>query len=529
MSIHRGFVHCRLEYIQVGPPSELLWAQFLDSLSEISDARAYIMLYESLVDGLNLSLEETVALHSSSLLVIPPPLPGHSPLSGHRGQILAEASLPKWASLVQEVASGMRQPPLEAQTCPPDYYDLLLSRLSTLAGVPYCRQCYKLGPVCTCPKGQAGKTRWVRPVQPYTGTMSTAPVSMMAGSIPTWASISAGGGPSAVLPTPGYPPLPATPFMDVSSHWTSIQDTSVNLLKTAGIGRRLGPQSVPPQQTPPVPGVTGIQQVRPVSIRPPASTSARGDEVPKTPYQQQIQVPSGDRIVRYQALKAKPNEGSLQVEIPGKSRDGDKAKSTCYVDPSQAEDPMICVTAFGSRGWSRDLEHIISCYYLAQVGPLNGVWLTCWTQFTKYMHTAEDEWVDIKELTPLQFMPYVQRWFQTTTGIHLRDLDRLVEWIRASGYYHWKVADLGQLHLCPHLSGKKVPKGPIMQPSIRKRMLAKRAAEKARKAAEAASRPRRDKPAAQGTRQRSSAGKSQQGSSTNKTQQSSVEEGCEFC
>ena len=194
---------------------------------------------------------------------------------------------------------------------------------------------------------------------------------------------------------------------------------------------------MPPQQTLPVPEVTGIRQVRPVPVRPPASTSAGGDEVPKTPYQQQIQVPSGDQIVRYQAPKAKPNKGSLQVKIPGKSRDGDKAKSTRYIDPSQAEDPMSCVMVFGSRGWSRDLEHIISCYYLAQFGPLNGVWLTHWTQFTKHMHMAEDEWVDIKELTPLQFMPYVQRWFQTTTGIHLRDLDRLVEWIRASGYYHW--------------------------------------------------------------------------------------------
>ena len=116
-------MHCRLEYIQVGTPSESLWARFPDSLSETSEARAYVMLYESPVDGLDLSLEETVALHSSSLLVIPPPPPGHSPLSGHRGQILAEASLPKWASLVQEVASGMRQPPLEAQSCPPDYYD----------------------------------------------------------------------------------------------------------------------------------------------------------------------------------------------------------------------------------------------------------------------------------------------------------------------------------------------------------------------------------------------------------------------
>ena len=514
-------MHCRLEYIQVGTPSESLWAWFPNSLSEISEARAYVMLYESPVDGLDLSLEETVALRSSSLLVIPPPPPGHSPLSGHRGQILAEASLPKWASLVQEVASGMRQPPLEAQTCPPDYYDSLLSRLSTLARIPYCRQCYKLGPVCTCPKGQPANSRWTRPVHPYTGTTSTAPVSMTAGSIPTWASILAASGPSVVLPPPGYPPLPVTPFMDISSHWTSIWDTGMNLLKTAGIGRGLRLQSVPPQQAPPVPGVTGIWQVRPVSVGPPASTSAGGGEVPKTPCQQQIQVPSSDRIVRYQAPKAKPNEGSLQVEIPGKSRDGDKAKLTHYINPSLAEDPLSCVTAFGSWGWSRDLEHIVSCYYLAQVGPLDEVWLTRWMQFTEHMHTAEDEWVDIKELTPLQFMPYVQRWFQNTTGIHLKDLDRLVEWIRASGYYHWKVANLGQLHLCPHLSGKKVPRGPIVRPSIRKRRLAKRAAKKARKAAEAASRLGRGKPATQGTQQRSNAGKSQQGSSTNKTQQSS--------
>ena len=52
-------------------------------------------------------------------------------------------------------------------------------------------------------------------------------------------------------------------------------------------------------------------------------------------------------------------------------------------------------------------------------------------------------------------------------------------------------------------------------------MLTKPAAKRARKAAEAASRPRRDKPAAQGTQQRPSARKSQQGSSTDKTQQSS--------
>ena len=156
---------------------------------------------------------------------------------------------------------------------------------------------------CRLSKGQQAKARWVRPMQPYTGTTLTAPVSTMAGSIPTWASVLAGGRPSVTLPPPGYPPLPATPLMDVSSHWTSIQDTGMNLLKAAGIGRGLRLQSVPPQQTPPVPGVTGIQQVRPLSVEPPASTSAGGDGVLKTPYRQQIQVPSSDRIIRYQAKR----------------------------------------------------------------------------------------------------------------------------------------------------------------------------------------------------------------------------------
>ena len=163
------------------------------------------MLCESSVHRLDLSLEETVALCSSSLLVIPPPPPCHSPLSGHRGQILAEASLPTWVSLVQEVASEMRQPPLEAQACPPDYYNSLLGRLSNLAGIPYCHQCYKLGPACTCSKGQPAKSRWTRPVQPYTGTTSTAPVTTMAGPIPTLVPTSAGGVSSAVLPPQGIP------------------------------------------------------------------------------------------------------------------------------------------------------------------------------------------------------------------------------------------------------------------------------------------------------------------------------------
>ena len=75
------------------------------------------------------------------------------------------------------------------------------------------------------------------------------------------------------------------------------------------------------------------------------------------------------------------------------------------------------------------------------------------------------EWTDIKELTPLQFMPYVADLFQEVTGKDLQGLSRFTGWIGLRGYYHWKVAQLGLLHVCPHLQGQPVPRGPMACPS----------------------------------------------------------------
>ena len=77
----------------------------------------------------------------------------------------------------------------------------------------------------------------------------------------------------------------------------------------------------------------------------------------------------------------------------------------------------------------------------------------------------DSECLDIKELTPLQYMPYVARCFQETTGHHLKRLNKHTWWIRARSYYHWKVADLNQLEHCPHLQGLPVPPGPMAHPS----------------------------------------------------------------
>ena len=57
--------------------------------------------------------------------------------------------------------------------------------------------------------------------------------------------------------------------------------------------------------------------------------------------------------------------------------------------------------------------------------------------------------MDIKELSPLEFMPYMARLFRDITGIDLRGLGDYTGWMGLGGYYHWKLAQLGQLSASP--------------------------------------------------------------------------------
>ena len=59
------------------------------------------------------------------------------------------------------------------------------------------------------------------------------------------------------------------------------------------------------------------------------------------------------------------------------------------------------------------------------------------------------EWMDVKELMPLQFMPYVAKLFREVTGKDLQGLSQFTGWIGLGGYYHWRVAQQGLLHLVP--------------------------------------------------------------------------------
>ena len=120
-----------------------------------------------------------------------------------------------------------------------------------------------------------------------------------------------------------------------------------------------------------------------------------------------------------------------------------------------------------ASGWRRDLTYIIGCCWVAQVGPLDSKeWDVTIRKFLAVMRNRKAvEWTDIKELTPLQFMPYVANLFQEVTGKDLYGLSQFTGWIGLGGYYHWKVAQQGLLHLVPCLQGQPVPQEPIPHPS----------------------------------------------------------------
>ena len=89
-----------------------------------------------------------------------------------------------------------------------------------------------------------------------------------------------------------------------------------------------------------------------------------------------------------------------------------------------SEDPVDDLMEFTPSGWKRDLIHMVRCFYASQITPLNSrEWDNDQDEFMRVMDDRKDsEWLDIKELTPLQYMPYVARCFQETTGHHLQGL-----------------------------------------------------------------------------------------------------------
>ena len=119
-----------------------------------------------------------------------------------------------------------------------------------------------------------------------------------------------------------------------------------------------------------------------------------------------------------------------------------------------------------ASGWRRDLVHFIGCCWATQVGSLEEEgWHVAITKFLVVMTQKKKEWVDLKELTPLRYMPYMARLFHEVTGKDLWGLDRFTGWIGRGGYYHWRLFQQGLIHHVPRLQDDPTPKVPKSRPS----------------------------------------------------------------
>ena len=397
-------------------------------------------------------------------MAIPPPPPGTQPLAGSTEADLLGNNLTQWASDVQEVASYMRWPLEAAVTCPLMDIIGILNRLEGLTRVRYCQSCFGIGPGCQCsavPHQAPGlmAALWTPPTLNY---------SAMVSSTETTASTSTAG----VTPLSHLPPRgPATEPMD-----TLPPPTMENLLATAGIGRGCKPR-VPP----PVPAAPGLHQMRPKTPQQQVPTPGRQEAMQATPYRQQVfplkcpapkpsATPSasqdqGDPAGEAGGAKGRSSSRGPQDRQRRSQSSTRGSRKHRWADPTDSL--MDRMANYVPSGWKRDLTHFIGCCWEAQIGSLEqDEWHVAITKFLGVMAKKKNrEWTDIKELTPLQFMPYMAQLFRKVTGQDLTGLGHFTRWISLGGYYHWRVVQQGLIHLVPHLAGQPMPREPDAHPS----------------------------------------------------------------
>ena len=326
----------------------------------------------------------------------------------------------------------MRWPPEAAVRCPLIDIVGVLNRLEGLAGVRYCRSCFGIGPGCQCsvvPRQAPGPMAalWALPSLSY---------SAMVSSTETTASTSAAG----VTPLTHLPPrAPAIETMD-----TLPAPTTENLLATAGVG-----QGHEPWVPPPAPAAPGLRQTRPKTPQQQVPTPGRQEAMQAMPYRQQVfppkrpapklsATPSASQDHRDPAGEAGGARGRSSSRGP-QDRQRRSRSSTRGSQKRRRADPtdslMDRMANYVPSGWKEDLTHFIGCCWEAQIGSLEqDEWHVAITKFLGVMAEKRNhEWMDIKELTPLQFMPYVAKLFREVTGQDLTGLPLVYQMDRPRG------------------------------------------------------------------------------------------------
>ena len=199
---------------------------FPHALEKMEGARRYISAFRAPLQ--ELSLAQVHALRACSLMVIPPPKEGGPPPGGFPKD-LSDLNLSSWASLVEDVTSGLMAslPTLGSKVSLTAV--ALLDLLEKATGWVYCHFCYHLGSWCTCMG--AFPPSWSQVVGESPGHGTTA---------------SLGGLTAPGTPATGYlPPPPGLPPIDYSK-WrlppaeAPTAGVATAPLHLAGVGRSTG-------------------------------------------------------------------------------------------------------------------------------------------------------------------------------------------------------------------------------------------------------------------------------------------------
>ena len=291
----------------------------------------------------------------------------------------------------------------------------------------------------------------------------------MASSTETTASTSAVGVTHPSYQSSGLPPLEAMDMLPPL--------TTKKLLLTAGVSRGIRGQTQPQ-----IPTTPGPHQTRSRMPQPQVPTPGRQEATSATPYWQQVYPPqtAAPRLsATPSATQGQGCEGPAREE-PGArgrsssqgSQDGRRGNRSSTRGSQKHQrgtldsDLMDEMANYVASGWKRDLIHMISCCWAAQVGSLEDEeWRVAIEKFISVMTEHKREWTDVKELMPLKFMPYVAKLFKEVTGKDLQGLGQFTGWIGLGGYYHWRAAQQGLIHLVPCLQDELMPRTPKAHPS----------------------------------------------------------------
>ena len=453
--------------------------------------------------------QQVHALRACSLVAIPLSEERTPPPGGFLRD-LSGMNLTSWASLIQDVAQGMKvvPPNLSMEVCLDSM--VLLQLLEDTTGMDYCRICCQPSPWCHCLDDYqlAPTETWSQMMARMSGQGVAASIGGPTTPGTATAEVQEQGVPS---PPPGlHPPdftnwslpLPeAPPTGGLPAPSGGLPDIGRQTVGLRASGQwALGQWApAPPMQAPSTSqGMLPVHQPRPRQPATPYQQAVQPLSQPATPYQQAVQPPrrpAGSRLTaqppqtaapaasqtipdrgkpqaRGQGVRGRsvshPRRGrGMTTNVPSTTTPGATQPQPGHRSRPRRPDPAVMASKYRSSGWRRDLEHVLKVYYKHSVqAPFRELeWAQVRELFFDHFILKKAEVLVIKEESPLEYMPFIAEEFHRATGLRLHDLPEFTLWIKRGSYFHGLLVERGQVQECPHLIGAPLPRWPQPKPS----------------------------------------------------------------